>query len=399
MKKFRLCTYAFSGGVAAALLGGCGGSEAPIIAPAAMPQVRALGAHPYKLRILFQFDGSDGDDPLGGLVYLDGAFYGDAALGGPSGGGVTFAVTPSGSERTLHSFGIGDDGQGPISGLAVARHELFGATIYGGSIGTGAVFAVDTSGNEKVIHNFGRGSDGQYPQSGLINLNGTLYGTTNEGGGAADYGTVYSISPNGNEKILHSFRGGHDGGSPQRDLTAFGGVIYGTTQEGGDPACTDGCGTIFSVTTAGKERVIYRFPPPARRGSDNLTPSYLVPAHGVLYGTTIFGGKRDAGTVFRSTLSGQVRIVHVFSGGRDGGHPGGLVCINGTLYGATGRGGLHNAGVIFTMSPSGREDVIYNDLPNTNGSGRFIKVGDAFYGTFGAYDGGFFRLTDRNDAP
>ncbi len=43
----------------------------------------------------------------------------------------------------------------------------------------------------------------------LLNVNGTLYGTTSYGGVMVGYysvGTVFSVTPSGTEKILHSFK-------------------------------------------------------------------------------------------------------------------------------------------------------------------------------------------------
>jgi hypothetical protein len=45
MKSFGLGTYALSGGVAVALLGGCGGSQPPIGAPGTMRQTTAIATH------------------------------------------------------------------------------------------------------------------------------------------------------------------------------------------------------------------------------------------------------------------------------------------------------------------------------------------------------------------
>ena len=55
MKSFGLGTYALSGGVAVALLAGCGGSQPPIGAPGAMPQTSAIATRakrgkPWMLR-------------------------------------------------------------------------------------------------------------------------------------------------------------------------------------------------------------------------------------------------------------------------------------------------------------------------------------------------------------
>ena len=93
-----------------------------------------------------------------------------------------------------------------------------------------------TSTYYKVLLAFGsaprRLSRGKHPLAGLIDVNGTLYGTTNAGGGFGD-GTVFSITADGKEKILHRFRGGSDGAHPNADLINVNGTLYGTTEFGG----------------------------------------------------------------------------------------------------------------------------------------------------------------------
>ena len=94
---------------------------------------------------------------------------------------------------------------------------LFGTTAWGGNratnLGDGTVFSISANGSETVLHRF-TGTDGANPNAGLIDVNGTLYGTTTSGGTNND-GTVFSISASGTEKVLHSF-GGSDGIRPKR---------------------------------------------------------------------------------------------------------------------------------------------------------------------------------------
>jgi uncharacterized repeat protein (TIGR03803 family) len=92
-----------------------------------------------------------------------------------------------------------------------------------------------------------------YPYGKLIfDAAGNLYGTTLEGGSPPGNGTVYELSPaqggGWNEKILHDFGNGTDGGFP------FSGVIfdkfgnlYGTTYQAGDY----GRGMVFEMTPNG----------------------------------------------------------------------------------------------------------------------------------------------------
>ena len=64
--------------------------------------------------------------------------------------------------------------------------------------------------------------------------------------------------------LLYSFRGGADGSGPTASLIDVKGTLYGTTERGGVVNCTYvgnsvGCGTVYSITPAGQETVVYRF--------------------------------------------------------------------------------------------------------------------------------------------
>ncbi len=103
-----------------------------------------------------------------------------------------------------------------------------------------------------MLHTFGNGYDGFSPTGALINVKGTLYGTTPVGGAYGrgtnicygGCGTVYSISTRGNEKVLHSFGRGSDAKQPFAGLIEVKGTLYGTTAGGG----TNGYGTVFALT-------------------------------------------------------------------------------------------------------------------------------------------------------
>ncbi len=74
----------------------------------------------------------------------------------------------------------------------------------------------------RVLYSFGTAPDGNYPVAGLIDVSGTLYGTTFEGGknpygcSSTNCGTVFSITTGGTEKVLHSFGRVGDGTAPSR---------------------------------------------------------------------------------------------------------------------------------------------------------------------------------------
>ena len=91
---------------------------------------------------------------------------------------------------------------------------------------------------------------GLMPAAGLINVNGTFYGTTTQGG-QYDWGTIFSITPDGTEHVLHNFGRGNDGRYPQGALLYANGTLYGTTTWGGKyetAGAGDHSGTVFALT-------------------------------------------------------------------------------------------------------------------------------------------------------
>jgi uncharacterized repeat protein (TIGR03803 family) len=242
---------------------------------------------------------SDGSLPAAPLLYRHGKFYGTTEFGGEAGYGAVFSVTSTGRERVLLSFnGVTDAGE-PLSSLVLDEGQLYGTT----SLDKGTVFSLNRSGEEKVLHQFTGSPDGATPRAGLLDVGGRLYGTTTAGGNYG-YGTVFSITKAGQIKILYSFQGGRDGAFPTGNLINVGGTFYGTTTAGGGASCTingiRGCGTVFSITPDGTETVLHHF----HFGADGADPQGpLVSIGGNLYGVTYAGGEggnfaNGDGTVF-----------------------------------------------------------------------------------------------------
>ena len=302
---------------------------------------------------LYSFTGGvDGDVPVAGLA-LDkktGNLYGTTLYGGASGNGAVFRVTPSGTETVLYSFAGGTDGANPYSGLVRVGTTLYGTTDAGGAYGYGTVFKVTAGGKETVLHSFNSAFptlDGAHPYAGLVLYKGILYGTTRYGG-ASNLGTVFSITKAGAETVLCSFQGGADGAYTYAGV-AFdkSGSIYGTTYSGG----TDNAGTVFKLTGAGAESILHSF---VRDGVDGLNPqASLTFDRGNFYGTTLQGGPANIGTVFEVTPAGTETVLYQFTGGTDGGYPyAGLVLgKKNTLYSTTYQGGSSNYGTVFRLVP------------------------------------------------
>ena len=150
------------------------------------------------------------------------------------------------------------------------------------------------------------------------------------------------MTMSGKEKSVYDFKGSPDGANQSGQLVALKNAFYGVTTTGGKGNCyPDGCGTVFEVTVDGKEKVLHRFDP--RRKDGVLLYSGLVSVGGLLYGTTVSGGKSgdDGGTVFKMTTSGTETILHYFGlYDKNGTFPDGSVTpIGNVLYGTTSYGG------------------------------------------------------------
>lgn len=322
--------------------------------------------------------GGDGAGPEGGLVNINDILYGTTVQGGPNSCvegyvscGVVFSITRRGNVNILHAFSS-SEGFNPAAGLIDVKGTLYGSTelgtgrcaVEGFPTGCGVVFSMSLSGTEAVVYGFKGGSKGFAPQAGLTNVKGTLYGTTQLGGSAGcigiysapGCGTVFSVTQHGIGRVLHTFLGHNDGASPSAGLIDVDGTLYGTTQSGGIANCGNGCGTVFSLTPSGTEKVVHAF----KGGGDGAAPyAGLINVKGVLYGTTSAGGASNFGTVFEvDPATGKEKVLYSFGGGSDGASPvAALIHINGIFYGTTysgGAGGITcsgGCGTVFSFKP------------------------------------------------
>jgi len=297
-----------------------------------------------------------------------------------------------------------------------------------------------------VLHNFtGNGLNGApfMPYNGLtITTGGNLYGTTLNGG-TYENGTVFELKRVGSGwalNLLYQFQGGTDGASPAAGITIGpSGVLYGTTETGGDLSCgiAGGCGTVYrlqpsvhavaSAEAPWTETVLYRF----QAVPDGAAPHYgnvAFDTSGNLYGTTQYGGANQeceygCGAVYElSPVAGggwTESILHSFNSNDDGSQPLGGIILDqyNDLYGVTSAGNE----TFFTLQPNGPGYWDYYDLqqfsssigcgiytsllldPNTfnfygvaqgcgpSGGGAGGVVFDWFYELFPSYNFGFSR--------
>lgn len=293
------------------------------------------------------------------LQATDGHFYGTTYLGGANDFGTVFKLSPTGTLATLHSF-AGTDGAEPLAGLVQATDgHFYGTTYTGGPNDEGVVFKINASGTFTILHSFCSQTacaDGQNPFAGLVEgIDGNLYGTT-LGGGAQGHGTVFKITPSGTLTTLHSFcsqSGCKDGEFPQTGvIQSTDGSFYGTTILGG---AYDN-GTIFKITPTGTLTTLYSVCSQSGCPDGNYLYAPLTQAtDGNLYGIMQIGGSNGYGTIFRITTAGRLTTLYSFcsqSGCADGKYPAaGLVQdTNGNLFGTTADGGATGNGTIFNLS-------------------------------------------------
>ncbi len=394
-----------------ALLAACGAGNSGNASSTPMsvtPQIAARQTLTGPEQVLYRFmGGKDGANPIAGLTNVGGTLYGTTLGGGSgcgsSGCGTIFKLSTSGKETVLYRFKGSTDGANPEAGVIEMNGALYGSTANGGGTGCydgggcGTVFQMNPSGKGyHVLYRFKGGADGAYPFTGVIAKNGALYGVAYGGGGGSGCGTpngacgtVYEVSTSGKQHVLYTFGGVADGANPL-GLIEVGGAFYGVTTAGGGSGCGGGCGTVYEVSTSGKEHVLYSF----SGGTDGADPqSILLNLNGALYGTTYVGGSSGCGgsgcgTVYEVNKStGAERVLWSFAGSTGGENPSaGLTDVRGSLVGVTTAGGSSstNAGTVFDVSTRGKFQLLYtfnSDADGKDPQSTLLDLNGTLYGT------------------
>jgi uncharacterized repeat protein (TIGR03803 family) len=133
--------------------------------------------------------------PSGGVTFDPaGNLYG--SFEGPNGG--VFRLNRKSGKRNFFAFN-GSDGEQPIGGVTLdPKHGVLYGTNSGASGGTGNIYQIDAQGKETVLYQFcsqPNCADGYLPWATLImDKSGNLYGTT-EFGGEYGQGVVFELTP------------------------------------------------------------------------------------------------------------------------------------------------------------------------------------------------------------
>jgi uncharacterized repeat protein (TIGR03803 family) len=331
--------------------------------------------------VLHSFDGEDGAYPLAGLVMgPSGALYGVTSKS-TGGYGTAFELDPPTDGGTHWPYTVmyqfTEVNGNPSGGLVFGPGgSLYGTTGTGASH-SGTVYSLTLSSTDggptwtqSTLYIFPGGAGGSDPVGTLaLGVNGTLFGVTTHGGRAfpsgGGSGVVFSLAPPvvpggpWTESLLYGFNAEiGDGVQPTAGLTNTpGGVLYGTTTEGG----AGGWGTVFSLSppevpgTPMTEAILYAFT--GLDGSESAA-SLVLGSNGRLFGVTELGGANGDGMVFElappavPNNSWIETTLHSFTGGADGWGPNGLVRgAKGVLYGTTANAGTSNHGTVFALTP------------------------------------------------
>jgi uncharacterized repeat protein (TIGR03803 family) len=331
--------------------------------------------------------------------------------------------------RVLYRFTGGLDGGNPYAGLTMdGAGNFYGTTYAGGSAHLGTVYQLKRKHSAWVInplHSFaGYPTDGAYPEGRVVfGPNGTLYGNTFAGGNTPacnpgyGCGTIFNLRPPPTAcvsaicpwtaSLIYAFGGtANDGAFPIGDfIFDHAGNMYGSTGGGGD----NDRGTVFELSPAGAETVLYRFPQSGAQGQ-NPEGGVIFDAAGNLYGTANSSSLMDNyGVVFELNYAAgwTESTLYTFLAGNDGGYPqAGLVSdAAGNFYGATSQYGMYGGGTVFKLTPSGSGwtlSTIYS-FTGQCGPERNLAIDAAgnLYGTTfcdGANSAGnVFKLTPSGD--
>lgn len=202
---------------------------------------------------LYKFEPSNGNLTVllsGGNMYgpvqtWDGLLYVGTDGFDPDWGQVT-RISPTGTDYEVFNFDE-TDGADPV-GLSLGFDgNVYGACFYGdsNSISYGELFSFNSAFNFTLLFTFTAEFGPRTPENAPLPANdGQLYGTTQYGGTAED-GSIYSYASDGTVTTLYSFLNGEYGsvdpvGAPFQHTN---GIFYGTTVDGGPRALN---GQVYS---------------------------------------------------------------------------------------------------------------------------------------------------------
>ncbi|OLY93312.1 Por secretion system C-terminal sorting domain-containing protein [Cnuella takakiae] len=302
---------------------------------------------------LYQFDETSGSQPTGVITWgSNGLLYGLTTYGGQYNNGVLFSFDPKSLVyKVLYQFN-GTDGANPTGGLTAGSNgKLYGLTQLGGVNEDGVLFSFNTlTGLYKKQADFDEAS-GAYPEGSLTKgPDGLLYGATAFGG--ADWwqaGSIFRYNP-AKDTLGHLYYFNASDVSGYGAVGSFtfmpDGKLFGATSDGG----TNGGGVIFRFDPVrSRYKVLYNL---AEQGGVEPAGGLVASGDGKLVGITRRANTNDHGGIFTfdpATLSFTNLYAFAATDGYD--HAGAL-CLgtDGRMYGVAPFGGSTEYGTLFTFN-------------------------------------------------
>ena len=331
------------------------------------------------------------------LIEVGGLLYGTTYDTGVDEDGEVYAIDPAtGAYNTVHNFAAVSTSV--TSGVVKVGGSLFGTASTGGLNGLGSIYKVDpATGAVENIYSF-NGSDGAHPKAGLINVAGIFYGTTSTGGpsneGPVDsLGTVFSFDA-AKHKLTTLYQFSYDnGGNPVCALTLGDGSLYGTVTGGGAYY-----GNVFGLDLAtGSVSTVF-----TGTRDNEVSGAGVVPNNGLLYG--VGGGNANPnGVIYQfNPATGAETALYAFGGGADGEYPQGLLYSNGVLFGSTLGGGRLLAATVFSFDlATSTKTTLHTFQKGMNLEAPLIESGSYLFGvaySHAASYGEVVRLNAGNGA-
>jgi uncharacterized repeat protein (TIGR03803 family) len=269
---------------------------------------------------------ANGSNPwgfTGPVPGTDGKLYGTTFQGGssncPYGCGTVFDVTTTGKLETFYALCAETDcSEGGAGSLILGTDGDFYASWLnweGEPPEPGLIFQLTPTASYSTVYELSNSTNECCADNLIQGTDGNLYGLS--GPGANDGGTFFKLTPSGEFTTLYSFcsqTNCTDGDAPNSLVEGTDGNFYGTTIFGGantGKPCEPygGCGTIFKITPAGEETVLYNFCSKANC-ADGADPGNLMQAtDGSFYGITEVGGtpekcylKKGCGVIFKVSV-------------------------------------------------------------------------------------------------
>ena len=316
---------------------------------------------------IFDFDITNGCCPGEGLILgSDGNFYGAAGGGGNERNGVLFKVTANGTYTDIYDFSssVANPFAPPIQ---ASDGNFYGTTANGGPGST--IYKFTMLGDFTTIYQFDSVNIG----APLIQASdGFLYGTTGNGGWA-HCGTIFKMSTAGSLLQSVPFLCNAAGSNPSAGalLQASDGNFYGTTVAGG---LRNG-GTVFKMTPDFKISILYSFMGKSAGTKDGFTPvaGLIQATDGNLYGATFGGGANGMGTLYRISTGGAYQLLYSFNGAAGKAPLGSLMQhTNGTLYGTAEEGGTNKLGTVYQVNLGLAPFITF--VQRTGSAGQTVQI-------------------------